>query len=404
MANQHDKALDQRESIPVQEKPTGELANRMHDKISAKWDEVTIEPDEYLNPAEPYSPPEWSFSLRGINFSNFGDFHYLQGQKGNGKTYTYSILITCAIKGSWGELRYVGTRKDPKVLLIDTEQSKGNVNMEVRRIYHMIGWEQGSQHDQLKVLMLRETPDPVKRWAKTIRAIYDCKPDFIFLDGMLDVVHGMNKEEECNIVISETGALSSIFNACMWGIIHENPVQQKIALDGGSKPAGHQGSFAERKGAAGIASIKTLDNLIPTITVKQKKARNKDFGDWQYGIKDEPVLIDGKTYMMGIPYPIIGTKPEDDEDEALRQRVRTTMGKLNWDLEGNRYKDIESGLKSLGITSNRMISDYITIAQEIGILTKDNVKKRYFAVYDNVEDINSQTSFEEGEDNSKPPF
>lgn len=291
---------------------------------------ISIGDDEYLNPLDKYTPPEWALSKDGINFSSFGDVHFLTGQSGTGKTFTFVCLMAAITKGEFGPIKYVGeNRKEPRVLYIDTEQSKGNTQLVMRRIYHMAGWGQGVDHrDRLEVLMLRETTSPEQRWGKCIKAMYDKKPDFVFIDGALDIVADMNKSNLCSELISECLACSSLFKCCMFLVVHENPLSLESALKGLGKMAGHIGSFLQRKAAAGIGTVKKLEGTDATMTVIQKKARNKDFGDWSYKIHDEVMRIDGEDFDIAVPYAIANTistettSTPESKDKVEMERLR----------------------------------------------------------------------------------
>lgn len=396
----HDPLLDTRESQPLPEPPSGELATLLRDKIKAKWDEANLTLSEYLDPTKPFIPIDWALSIHNKGVFAFDDYTYLQGQAGHGKSFTMSIYEAVILGATFGDIRYIGSRKKPKILHIDTEQSVGNVQLHKVRVYHMAGWAQDSDHrDQYQILMLRQTPNPVDRWAKVIRACYDFQPDFLFLDGMLDVVVGMNKEEECNLVISDAGAIAELFHMCMVGICHENPENSKSTSEGPAKPAGHIGSYSQRKGSAGQSTKKKLDGTTPTFEVTPKKVRNMDYEGFRFGIKDEPITINGKVYYIGIPYWVGDAAPANDDNDE-NAKVRSAVLSLHWTLDGKSYTEFESGLRSLGITSNRKLSDYITISQNIGLVYKDG--KRYKVKYEeNGIDIEKQTSLD---DNSGAPF
>ena len=403
----HINILDQPQV--VEEGAEDAISMQLSKKVNVKWREAVIAPTEYLDPSRPFTPPDWAMSVRGVPFYAFGDYNYLQGQAGNGKSFTICIYEAVALGAKFGELMYIGNREKPKVLHVDTEQSEGNVQLHMRRVYHLAGWQQGSDHsDQYRVLMLRETPAPRDRWAKVIKACHEFRPDFLFLDGMLDVVDSMNKEEDCNQVISEAGAISSIFKLCMTGICHENPSNPKAKdNDGPPKPAGHIGSYSQRKGSAGQGTSKMLNGTDATFRVTPKKVRNKDYEGWGFGVSDTPIEIDGKIYKIGIPYWIDGATNSTDDTPDEYQPIKDAMLALQWNVEGMRYTELESALRSYGITSKRKLGDYITLAQQIGVIHKNEDTKRYMLVYDNGPRLDTQISIDNnslGDDDGGAPF
>ena len=387
--------------------PSGELADKLRAKIKTKWDTVTIDDNEILDPTKPFKDIDWAIEINGIKVFAFDDYNYLQGQAGHGKSFTMSIYESVILGQPFGTIRYIGNRPQPKVLHIDTEQSEGNVQLHKVRVYNMVGWEQTSDHrDQYQIMMLRSTPSPEQRWAKVIRKCYEFQPDFIFLDGMLDVVVGMNKEEECNILISEAGALAEMLHLCMVAICHENPDNAKKE-EGPAKPAGHIGSFSQRKGSAGQGTKKLLSGVTPTFNVAPKKVRNKDYVGFAFGIRDTEVLIGDKTYNVGIPYwidtnnPLGGGNDEDTEKEG-HSKVRNAIKSITWKSEGLTYSEIAKGLTASGISSKRMISDYITTATQDGMIDKrDNL---YFINDSAGALVDTQQGMKVETDEDKDPF
>lgn len=385
--------------------PSGELADKLRAKIKTQWDKVTIDDNEILDPTKLFKDIDWAIEINGIKVFAFDDYNYLQGQAGHGKSFTMSIYESVILGQPFGTIRYIGNRPQPKVLHIDTEQSEGNVQLHKARVYNMVGWEQTSDHrDQYQIMMLRSTPSPEQRWAKVIRKCYEFQPDFIFLDGMLDVVVGMNKEEECNILISEAGALAEMLHLCMVAICHENPDNAKKE-EGPAKPAGHIGSFSQRKGSAGQGTKKLLSGVTPTFNVAPKKVRNKDYVGFAFGIRDTEVLIGDKTYNVGIPYWIDTNNPlgggndgQDEETKAVREAVQS----IQWKSIGLSYTELEGGLKHYGITSNRKLSDYITMAQQKGIIEKRD--KRYFLLETGGASVDTQQGMKVDENDPQDPF
>lgn len=349
MAKDYKNPLEARVTKPEKPVVIDGISKELHARLSAEWEKMSIGEDEYLNPLDEYTPPEWALSKDDINFASFGDVHFLTGQSGTGKTFTFVGLMGAIMKGSFGPIKYVcNTRPNPKVLYIDTEQSKGSTQLVMRRVYHMAGWAQGSDHrDQFNVLMLRETTKPSDRWAKCIRAMYDLRPDFVFIDGALDIVDDMNKSDLCSQLIGECLACSSIFKLCMFLVLHENPLSLESALKGLGKMAGHVGSFLLRKAAAGMGTVKKLEGTDATMIVLQKKARNKDFGDYSYKIHDVDMCINGERYDLAVPYPIVqdisitGKKKIGTivTIENVKEYMQTIMDKVQWPATQDQIKD-----------------------------------------------------------------
>jgi len=207
--------------------------------------------------------------------------------------------MAAIIGGEWGGIRYIQSDKypSPKVIYIDTEQSKGQTQEVQRRVYSMVDWEFGSEHSNFECFMLREVPSPVERWSIIIKIIDEVRPRVVFLDGLIDVVKDFNDNEACNILISELLALSSRYNISLWSVLHENPTSTEQAKKGNGKPAGHLGSYLMRKATDSLRNIKELDETrqYATFHVLQGKVRGEDHGDWSYTIHKDT---------RGVPVPV----------------------------------------------------------------------------------------------------
>lgn len=379
MTNEYDNPLSDIKATPDD---INEQREKLSRKVKTKWQDVELYESEVLDPSKPFSPPDWALSVHGTPFYAFDDYNYLQGQSGNGKSFTMCIYEAVILGAKFGDLKYIGTREKPKILHIDTEQSEGNVQLLMRRVYHLAGWEQGSDHsDQYQVVMLKETSRPDDRWAKVIKYCDKYRPDFLFVDGMLDVVTSMNDEEGCNIVVGEAGALASIYGLCFVGICHENPTNAKDKeKDGPAKPAGHVGSYSQRKASAGQSTVKILiDDTTPVFSVNPKKVRNKDYKGFRFTIEDTDIVVDGNEYTIGIPkWMDDGGEVEEATTDNRKEDVRSAVKSIQWSVNGLSYTELEKELKSYGITSKRKLGDYITLSKQYGFVVQNPDTKRYY--------------------------
>lgn len=371
---------------------------KMTKSFMTKWQDAKVQDGEELDPTKPYCPPDWAISIRGIDVFAFDEFNYMSGQSGNGKSFTNLIYESVILGKPFGEVKYVGNRPKPKVLHIDTEQSEGNVQLHVRRLYHMVRWDQGTDHrDQFRVVMLRNTPTAAERWGKVLNVCEEFRPDFVFVDGLLDMVKSMNDEEECSRVISEAIALADTIKACFVGVCHENPTGPKS--EGPIKPAGHVGSFAQRKGSAGQTARKKKEGII-YFEVNPQKVRNKDYDGFRFGVKDETVTIDKTDYKMGIPYwmdtiPTNADSPTPEPSKPAKKEPAYPADPMAFFKEKIPYGGLGTRAmremlgKELGIGHGKA-DDYCDEMERRHVLVKLNGK--YF--------INANTM---DEDNS-PPF
>ena len=206
-----------------------------------EWYGTQINDNEWLDFKEDYNRPNFVFSFRGRPFARLGDVQVISGQAGHGKSMLFSQIITAILKGEFGELRYElgDSIPNPRILLIDTEQSKDDVIAGKNRVMELCGWGMQEPRNDFKILMLRDTETALERWRKTLQAIYIVQPNIIVLDGLLDVVTDFNSQTECAELIFKTLQVATRYKAAMMCVLHQNPLSQKLV--------GHLGSAAMRK-------------------------------------------------------------------------------------------------------------------------------------------------------------
>ncbi|MGN1239279.1 MAG: AAA family ATPase [Paludibacteraceae bacterium] len=274
--------------------------------LEDRWTDADIG-GNWLDPAERYIAPRYTLSYNGVKFAPLGGIHGLTGQPGHGKTFTFTQIMIAILRGEYYGLRYeLGDEvPHPKVLYIDTEMEKGNTQLVMLRVYEMMGWQVGSEHEDFRVLWLREEVRAEDRWRKTLKAISVMQPTVVFLDGLIDVVSDFNDNKECQQMIYKCMATASHYGISMWCLLHENP--------GSEKMVGHAGSFLERK-ATDVLKTKKEKGAEVIFKVTQKKARARDLEDWQFRIEDGE-------HKYGQPVILGGTFTQENEDEELLQAI-----------------------------------------------------------------------------------
>ena len=282
--------------------------------LEDRWTDADI-CGNWLDPAEQYIAPRYTLSYNGVKFAPLGGIHGLTGQPGHGKTFTFTQIMIAILRGEYYGLRYeLGDEvPHPKVLYIDTEMEKGNTQLVMLRVYEMMGWQVGSEHEEFRVLWLREEVRAEDRWRKTLKAISVMQPTVVFLDGLIDVVSDFNDNKECQQMIYKCMATASHYGISMWCLLHENP--------GSEKMVGHAGSFLERK-ATDVLKTKKEKGMEVIFKVTQKKARARDLEDWQFRIEDgehkygQPVILGGTS-----EDDFNTLNEEEDEDEKMLQAI-----------------------------------------------------------------------------------
>ena len=240
-----------------------------------------------LDFTEPYKPPMWTLSHNGTPFANLGELHVITGKSGSGKTAFMSMIMVTILKGNCGGLRYELSEDIPfpVILYIDTEQGKDDTIAIKNRVCTLAGLDYNKPHDQFRILRQRDVETAEQRWRQILKAVWEIKPNVIFLDGMLDIVNDYNNQTDCQPLIRQVMKLATHYNASVWLVLHENPTFEKMV--------GTLGSVLERKVCECFCIRKHKDDIGKAVkpnrpaiyfSVEQKKARRFDQSDWDFEV------------------------------------------------------------------------------------------------------------------------
>ncbi len=372
------------------------------------WYEVDVS-DYMLDFTEQYKPPRYTLSWNGIKFAPLGGIHNITGQAGNGKTMTIAQFMATFLKGQIGGLKYELSESipHPRVLYIDTEMEKDNTIAVKNRVLSMAGRDTNQEYDDFMVLMLREVPDgkqaskdrqgnvvdhvvpaSVMRWRMTLKAIWQYKPNVVFIDGLMDVIADFNDNVMCQELIYKCMQVASHYDISLWCLLHQNPGSEKLV--------GHLGSFVERKVTDIFRTKKTKDVTTGDVsfTVSQIKARGRDVPDWQFRVN--PVNSWGMPEQIGV---------EDNTAEYRElQDIDAYFKSFTWKSNGATYTDLENYLRSKGVTSWRKIKDMFDRGLESGIIYKSDKKKYHYRGLDKPieNDSSEQLPFSRSSDDDAP--
>lgn len=252
------------------------------------WFDEDIE-SLWLDFSEPYTPPKWTLSHNGTPFANLGELHVITGKSGHGKTSFMSMIMAAILKGEYCGLRYELKNEIPQpvVLYIDTEQGKDDSIAIKNRVCTLAGLQYDKPQAQFRFIRMRDTETAEQRWRQMLKAVYEAKPNIIFMDGMLDIVDDYNSQEKCQPMVRKFMKLADEYKASIWCVLHENPTFEKMV--------GTLGSVLERKVTEAFAVRKHRQDKVskkeqnpnrPQIyfTVEQKKARRYDQTDWDFEV------------------------------------------------------------------------------------------------------------------------
>ena len=313
---------------------------------SEAWFDVDISKD-WLDPTKQYKSPDYTLKIGDVPVCPLGDIHGFTAQAGSGKTMSFCLLAAAYLCGDVGELHseLSNFTKSPLLLYCDTEQTEANVIGIRERVCNLAGLTAEQAHNHFRLLMLRECITANERWRKVLKAIFEIRPNVVFLDGLLDIVGDFNSNTECSELLFKLMATASYYNISLWCILHQNPNTTKMT--------GHAGSFLERKASDVFSVKKDTSGIFPIFTVSHVKARGRDAKDWQFKINPAGGF--------GLPEMINNVSGKEILIESIQQWLKDGQCDISWPAYESAIKEI---FKTRGnVRANDILQECLTRAK-----------------------------------------
>lgn len=150
-----------------------------------------------------------------------------------------SMFVSALVASFYGSEAFGFTSyiKGGKCLLFDTESAESHTLKQIKRIYSLLGWTK--QEHNLTVFYLRGLETKIQTGIIK-QAIKDYRPDWVVVDGLLDLVNSANDETESKTLILELMKLTVDYDCHITSILH-------TSKNDTTKMLGFLGSFAQRK-------------------------------------------------------------------------------------------------------------------------------------------------------------
>lgn len=307
----------------------------------------------------PPQRPEPLISINDVTIGSPGNLLCITGSEGSGKTNYLGGLISGAICSIENIIDTLGTdiknnSNSKAVIIYDTEQSEDQLYRNLSFI--------------LKRALLPAPPTWFKAYCMVglsrkdrMQSIFQSLDKFhyeyggihmVVIDGIADLIDGVNDEEKSVALIDELFRLAGIYRTCIICVLHMSP--------SGMKLRGHLGSEMQRK-ASGILSIEKDDDTNISI-VKALKVRDGN-------ALDVP-LIQFQWDKEKNHHVYIGPKSKED---SVLSKV-SDLSKVAIEIFSNKssysYQDLIGALsESLGV-KERMARNYLKFMKEHEIIAK----------------------------------
>lgn len=150
-----------------------------------------------------------------------------------------SMFVASLVASFYGSQAFGFTSyvKAGKCLVFDTESAESHTLKQIKRIYSLLDWNK--QNNNLTVFYLRGLETDIQLGIIK-QSIQDYRPDWVVIDGLLDLVNSANDETESKTLILELMKLTVDFDCHITSILH-------TSKNDTTKMLGFLGSFAQRK-------------------------------------------------------------------------------------------------------------------------------------------------------------
>lgn len=309
----------------------------------------------------PPKAPEPLITINDVTIGSPGNIVCVAGAEGSGKTNYLGGLLSGTLNPDNTSIDTLGTYvkqngNKKAVLLYDTEQSEyqlyKNVSYIVKRasLNHPPSWFKTfglvgiSRNERINLIL--ESMD---------RLYYEHGGiHMVVIDGIADLLNGVNDEESSVKLIEELFRMAAIYNTCIICVVHMAP--------SGMKLRGHLGSEVQRK-AAGILLIEKETNVNCSV-VKALKVRDGS-------PLDVPLIQFGWSKIEG-RHIYLGEKSKEESEtrklNELNEVVKVIFSKKQFISSSELVKLVMEEMD----VKERMARNYIKFMKDHEIIEKSN--------------------------------
>lgn len=309
----------------------------------------------------PPKAPEPLITINDVTIGTPGNLLCIAGSEGSGKTNFLGGMLSGALKPENTVVDTLGTfvqsnEGNKAILLYDTEQSEFQLYKNISYIidrskrekpphwFKAFGLVGISRNERMNLIL--ESMD---------RLYYEHGGiHMVVIDGIADLLNGVNDEESSVKLIEELFRMAAIYNTCILCVVHMAP--------SGMKLRGHLGSEVQRK-AAGILLVEKEANSNCSV-VKALKVRDGS-------PLDVPLIQFGWNKEQG-RHVYLGNKSKE-ESESRKINELTEVAKEIFTSKVNlSYTELLAAVMEALDIKDRMARNYIKFMKDNGIIEKSN--------------------------------
>jgi hypothetical protein len=309
----------------------------------------------------PPKAPEPLITINDVTIGTPGNLLCIAGSEGSGKTNFLGGMLSGALKPENTVVDTLGTfvqsnEGNKAILLYDTEQSEFQLYKNISYIIDRSKREKPPQWFKAFGLVGISRNERMNLILESMDRLYyeHGGIHMVVIDGIADLLNGVNDEESSVKLIEELFRMAAIYNTCILCVVHMAP--------SGMKLRGHLGSEVQRK-AAGILLVEKEANSNCSV-VKALKVRDGS-------PLDVPLIQFGWNKEQG-RHVYLGNKSKE-ESESRKINELTEVAKEIFTSKVNlSYTELLAAVMEALDIKDRMARNYIKFMKDNGIIEKSN--------------------------------
>lgn len=309
----------------------------------------------------PPKAPEPLITINDVTIGTPGNILCIAGSEGSGKTNFLGGMLSGALKPDNTAVDTLGTfiqsnEGEKAILLYDTEQSEFQLFKNISYIidrsqrsapprwFKAFGLVGISRNERMHLIL--ESMD---------RLYYEHGGiHMVVIDGIADLLNGVNDEESSVKLIEELFRMAAIYNTCILCVVHMAP--------SGMKLRGHLGSEVQRK-AAGILLVEKETNTNYSV-VKALKVRDGS-------PLDVPLIQFGWDKAQG-RHVYLGNKSKEESESRKINELSEVAREIFAKKSVLGYSELLNAVMEALDIKDRMARNYIKFMKDNGIIEKSN--------------------------------
>ncbi len=309
----------------------------------------------------PPKAPEPLITINDVTIGTPGNILCIAGSEGSGKTNFLGGMLSGALKPDNTTVDTLGTfiqsnEGEKAILLYDTEQSEFQLFKNISYIidrsqrsapprwFKAFGLVGISRNERMNLIL--ESMD---------RLYYEHGGiHMVVIDGIADLLNGVNDEESSVKLIEELFRIAAIYNTCILCVVHMAP--------SGMKLRGHLGSEVQRK-AAGILLVEKETNTNYSV-VKALKVRDGS-------PLDVPLIQFGWDKAQG-RHVYLGNKSKEESESRKINELSEVAREIFAKKSVLGYSELLNAVMEALDIKDRMARNYIKFMKDNGIIVKSN--------------------------------